>query len=176
MVNARQAKIYTFYSYKGGVGRSMALANIAELLYQKGLSVLMVDFDLEAPGLEQYFYKASEPEEEKRLREIWTRRGVIDLLFSYKSLRSLHDSSLATATASDVGTTSNETPPIRIASNREDGSFPFPKEPLANFITEINPPTHVNPARLSLMTAGRRSKERISAETNEKEMVDDFFR
>jgi len=24
--------IYTFYSYKGGVGRSMALANIAELL------------------------------------------------------------------------------------------------------------------------------------------------
>lgn len=25
--------IYTFYSYKGGVGRSMALANVAEWLY-----------------------------------------------------------------------------------------------------------------------------------------------
>jgi len=178
MVNAGQTKIYTFYSYKGGVGRSMALANIAELLYQKGLSVLMVDFDLEAPGLEQYFYKASEPEGEQRLREIWTRRGVIDLLFSYKSLRSLHDSSLSTSLASGAGTTSKETPLVKITANRDDGSepFPFPKEPLANFITEINAPTHTNPARLSLMTAGKRSKERINTETNEKEIIDDFPR
>ncbi len=28
--------ILTFYSYKGGVGRSMALANVAECLYQRG--------------------------------------------------------------------------------------------------------------------------------------------
>ena len=41
--------IYTFYSYKGGVGRTMALANIAELFYQSGKKVLMVDWDLEAP-------------------------------------------------------------------------------------------------------------------------------
>jgi cellulose biosynthesis protein BcsQ len=40
--------IYTFYSYKGGVGRSMALVNIAELFYQAGLKVLMVDLDLES--------------------------------------------------------------------------------------------------------------------------------
>jgi MinD-like ATPase involved in chromosome partitioning or flagellar assembly len=46
--------IYTFYSFKGSVGRSMALANIAELFYRRGLKVLMVDFDLEAPGLERY--------------------------------------------------------------------------------------------------------------------------
>ena len=49
-------KILTFYSYKGGVGRSMALANTAVLLSQWGFKVLMVDFDLEAPGL-QYFFK-----------------------------------------------------------------------------------------------------------------------
>ena len=45
----------TFYSYKGGVGRSMALANIGALLARRGLRVLLVDWDLEAPGLERYF-------------------------------------------------------------------------------------------------------------------------
>jgi MinD-like ATPase involved in chromosome partitioning or flagellar assembly len=47
--------IYTFYSYKGGVGRSMALANIAERFHEKGLRVIIVDWDLEAPGLETFF-------------------------------------------------------------------------------------------------------------------------
>jgi len=49
------SSIVTFYSYKGGVGRSMALANVAVLLAQRGLKVLAVDWDLEAPGLERYF-------------------------------------------------------------------------------------------------------------------------
>ena len=47
--------IVTFYSFKGGVGRTMALANIAILLAQMGKKVLMVDWDLEAPGLSHYF-------------------------------------------------------------------------------------------------------------------------
>jgi hypothetical protein len=47
--------IVTFYSWKGGVGRTMALANIAVQLSQKGSRVLMVDWDLEAPGLLNYF-------------------------------------------------------------------------------------------------------------------------
>src|SRR5580704_6416658 len=47
--------IITFYSYKGGVGRTMALANIAVLLARRGLRVMMVDWDLEAPGLHQFF-------------------------------------------------------------------------------------------------------------------------
>ncbi len=41
----------TFYSYKGGVGRTLALANVAMLLARRGKKVLVVDFDLEAPGL-----------------------------------------------------------------------------------------------------------------------------
>ncbi len=49
------SRIVTFYSYKGGVGRSMALANVAVLLARRGLKVLAVDWDLEAPGLERYF-------------------------------------------------------------------------------------------------------------------------
>src|SRR5438876_10460363 len=55
-----RGQIITFCSYKGGTGRSMALANIACILAerqsidgQKG--VPMIDWDLEAPGLHRYF-------------------------------------------------------------------------------------------------------------------------
>lgn len=68
--------ILTFYSFKGGVGRSMALAHVADLLARRGLKVLAIDFDLEAPGLERYFaidYAAAR-----------RNAGVIDLLLSFK--------------------------------------------------------------------------------------------
>ena len=45
----------TFYSYKGGVGRSMALINTACLLALKGKKILIIDWDLEAPGLHSFF-------------------------------------------------------------------------------------------------------------------------
>jgi MinD-like ATPase involved in chromosome partitioning or flagellar assembly len=48
-------RVLTFYSYKGGVGRSFALANVAVLLARWGHRVLCVDWDLEAPGLRDYF-------------------------------------------------------------------------------------------------------------------------
>ncbi|MGO6667649.1 hypothetical protein ELI49_30310 (plasmid) [Rhizobium ruizarguesonis] len=51
----RNGKIITFYSYKGGTGRSMALANVAWLLANAGNRVLTIDWDLEAPGLHRYF-------------------------------------------------------------------------------------------------------------------------
>jgi hypothetical protein len=41
----------TFYAYKGGTGRSLALANAAKYLSRLGQSVLAIDLDLEAPGL-----------------------------------------------------------------------------------------------------------------------------
>jgi MinD-like ATPase involved in chromosome partitioning or flagellar assembly len=49
--------IVTFYSYKGGVGRTMALANVAVQLSRKGSRVLMVDWDLEGPGLVNLFHQ-----------------------------------------------------------------------------------------------------------------------
>jgi MinD-like ATPase involved in chromosome partitioning or flagellar assembly len=52
------SRIVTFYSYKGGVGRAFALANIAVLLARRGKRVLLMDWDLEAPGLHRY-YKGS---------------------------------------------------------------------------------------------------------------------
>lgn len=48
-------RIVTFYSYKGGVGRTLALANIGVLLAMRGKRVLLMDWDLEAPGLDRYF-------------------------------------------------------------------------------------------------------------------------
>ncbi|MFM9938389.1 MAG: tyrosine-protein kinase family protein [Hyphomicrobiaceae bacterium] len=47
--------IVTFYSFKGGVGRSFAVANTATILAQWGFRVLVVDWDIEAPGLHHYF-------------------------------------------------------------------------------------------------------------------------
>ena len=44
----------TFYSFKGGVGRSMAMMNTAFALVAGGKKVLVVDFDLEAPGLDTF--------------------------------------------------------------------------------------------------------------------------
>ncbi|MBE2318439.1 tetratricopeptide repeat protein [Solirubrobacter sp. CPCC 204708] len=41
----------TFYSYKGGTGRTLLLANIASLAARMGRRVVVVDADLEAPGL-----------------------------------------------------------------------------------------------------------------------------
>jgi hypothetical protein len=51
----------TFYSFKGGVGRTMALVNVAALLAEMGRKVLVVDFDLEAPGLETFDRLRPEP-------------------------------------------------------------------------------------------------------------------
>jgi tetratricopeptide (TPR) repeat protein len=51
-------EVVTFYSYKGGTGRTMALSNIAVLLARQQNAttpVLMIDWDLEAPGLHHYF-------------------------------------------------------------------------------------------------------------------------
>ncbi len=47
--------LVTFYSYKGGVGRSFALANVGVALAAWGYRVLCIDWDLEAPGLSHYF-------------------------------------------------------------------------------------------------------------------------
>lgn len=46
--------VTTFYSFKGGVGRTMALMNAAVELANTGRRVLVVDFDLEAPGLDTF--------------------------------------------------------------------------------------------------------------------------
>lgn len=55
-----QPRIFTFYSYKGGVGRSMALLNMAYYLHARGRHVLIVDLDLEAPGASGFLHRSQE--------------------------------------------------------------------------------------------------------------------
>jgi tetratricopeptide (TPR) repeat protein len=55
-----QPRIFTFYSYKGGVGRSMALLNMAYYLQARGRHVLIVDLDLEAPGASGFLHRSEE--------------------------------------------------------------------------------------------------------------------
>src|ERR1022692_3178741 len=52
--------IFTFYSYKGGVGRSLAVMNVAYTLAGWGRHVLIVDMDLEAPGISGFLQRSNE--------------------------------------------------------------------------------------------------------------------
>ncbi|MFQ4145236.1 ParA family protein [Chlorogloeopsis sp. ULAP02] len=65
--------VITFYSFKGGVGRSTALGLVAGILATRNRRVVMVDFDLEAPGISIMF----QPDIEKTSGEHY---GVLDYL------------------------------------------------------------------------------------------------
>jgi hypothetical protein len=54
----------------------MALANVGDILARAGLRILMIDFDLEAPGLEQYFQVDQ--------RAVRAHLGLLDLIVRYK--------------------------------------------------------------------------------------------
>ncbi len=75
-------KIITFYSYKGGVGRSMALANVAVLLSNWGFRTLMIDWDLEAPGLESFFKEYID------LQSVVNKPGILDFLVNSQEKKS----------------------------------------------------------------------------------------
>ena len=64
--------IVSFYSLRGGVGRTTALAYTGRILAHKGWKVICVDMDLEAPGLPVILGKE---------KEITGDQGVVHLLF-----------------------------------------------------------------------------------------------
>lgn len=68
-------KTITFYSYKGGVGRTLALANIAKRLSEFGKKVCLIDFDLEAPGLHSKFRNNIGVGELKK--------GIVDYIYEF---------------------------------------------------------------------------------------------
>ena len=82
----RKCEIITFYSYKGGTERTMALANVACLLAENYVSqrsegVLMIDWDLEAPALHLYFKDLIK--DSKSLDEA---PGLIDIFLKIKEI------------------------------------------------------------------------------------------
>lgn len=63
--------VVSFYSLRGGVGRSTALAYTGRILAAEGRKVVCVDMDLEAPGLAALFGLE---------REVGQHQGVVELL------------------------------------------------------------------------------------------------
>lgn len=77
MQNKSNGRIITFYSYKGGVGRTMTLMNVAWVMASNGMRVLLVDWDLEAPGLNRYLRPFL------RDPDLRSTDGLLDLLTNF---------------------------------------------------------------------------------------------
>lgn len=73
----RNGRVVTFYSYKGGTGRTMALANIAWILASNGYRVLAADWDLESPGLHRFFAPFLD-------QAVEDAQGIIDMVRDYE--------------------------------------------------------------------------------------------
>lgn len=140
-------EIITFYSYKGGTGRSMALANIACLLAQKQKAsddVLMIDWDLEAPGLHQFFHGKFKGSNSKSGDLSLEQLGLIDLFYEIKNWLAENKSE---------------------SENSEDV---FKAIDIHKYIVETNIPS------LFFMSAGRFDDGLYSARVNEFDWADFF--
>jgi MinD-like ATPase involved in chromosome partitioning or flagellar assembly len=67
-------KRVVFYSYKGGVGRTTALIQTAFQLARQGKRVVLVDMDVEAPGLQSLLPPIDKPVEEGLIDYLWERQ------------------------------------------------------------------------------------------------------
>ncbi len=74
----------TFYSFKGGVGRTIALTHVAWILAERGHKVVAVDLDLEAPGLSTAFKLMPQPQ-----------YGIVDYFYERAYLPDGSDASIA---------------------------------------------------------------------------------
>lgn len=73
-------RVITFYSFKGGVGRTLACANFGKYLAKAGQKVVLLDMDLEAPGLDAKLF----PDATTSISN-----GVIDQLTAFQNGLSL---------------------------------------------------------------------------------------
>jgi hypothetical protein len=83
------AKIITFYSYMGGGDRTMAVANTAWILAGSGKSVLVVDWNLESPGLHLY-YRPFLPDP-----DMTNGAGLLDMFHGFHAAATAGDQPLA---------------------------------------------------------------------------------
>lgn len=82
------APICCFYSFKGGLGRTTALVLTGIYLARKGKKVVIMDFDLEAPGLASLFAY-----QEESINQV---KGIVDYLTDLLSLKYQKDRILLT--------------------------------------------------------------------------------
>lgn len=89
--DAKKGKIISFYSYKGGVGRTIALIQTAYLLADKGKKVAIIDLDIEAPSFNNIFKQS-----------IRSKEGLINYL--YKKMYDIKDEEPKIVTKLNIGT------------------------------------------------------------------------
>lgn len=75
-------RVVTYYSYKGGVGRTLAAANFAVYLAKRGQRVVLIDFDLDAPGLDCKFEDLVLPD---------GQLGLLDYILTFQRDNSIPD-------------------------------------------------------------------------------------
>ena len=80
-----RGKTMTFASYRGGVGRSMAVANVAVQLARWQYQTLIIDWNLTSPGLEAFFARDVD------LASTPARPGLIHLLHDFMTHPAAHD-------------------------------------------------------------------------------------
>lgn len=89
LVEGKTPVILSFYSFKGGVGRTTLLGLVARRLALKGYRVAVVDLDLEAPGISSFLGVPGD-----------LTRGVLDFIVDHvatgsASIEGLHSSAQA---------------------------------------------------------------------------------
>ncbi|MBW4559587.1 MAG: AAA family ATPase [Mojavia pulchra JT2-VF2] len=82
----RLPRTVTFYSFKGGVGRTTALTHVAWILAMRGRKVVAVDLDLEAPGLSTAFNLKPQP-----------KYGIVDYFYERSYLPEAVEPSISIA-------------------------------------------------------------------------------
>lgn len=146
--------IATFYSYRGGVGRSMAMANVGELLAEMGYRVVLCDWDLEAPGLERYFVtNGADPARYRaEMDRFLSWPGLVDLLRDYKAMLARPAPEGDASAAGDA----QQFASVGTLRLRRPSSL---AQPL--------PRAEGRPGSLRLLTAGRRSGEALQVYADE---------
>lgn len=82
-LHLRTPAIVSFYSFKGGVGRTTLLGVVARSMAKEkeGRKVVVIDLDLEAPGAGRFF-------------DVQTERGVLDLLVEHLATGAIDEADL----------------------------------------------------------------------------------
>lgn len=125
------ARVIAFYSFKGGVGRTVTLANTGIALAQRGFRVLLADGDLEAPGLTSL----------SQLRPAATNRGLLHALDQFLAAyerRAYRVAQLDGAAPDAIPVPADELPDL---------------EALARSV-ELRPPEHMPPEPVAITVLG----------------------
>jgi hypothetical protein len=150
-------QIITFYSYKGGVGRSMVLANVGHIMAWQMSSqhkVLMIDWDLEAPGLHKFFKEELKSNFHASgslyLERLQRAPGLINFLHD------VHDFYQSSYPKGELAVMYAETEAAQTAFKRA-----IDKYPLEKYILTVAPPVFEDGKsdRLFLMKAGDQASD-----------------